>query len=107
MKKKIFWLVVLLIVLFFCLVSCNNSKMIDKTDSPLKEVNIVRDNYGRIIQQIFYDEQTSKYIIKEFTYSHKNGKTVCVDQKTTLIESSNEYNTVDSNSVTIYYNKDR
>jgi hypothetical protein len=80
--------------------------MFHDSENLLKEINVVRDAHGHIIQQIFYHEQTGEYIMKEFTYSYENGKAVCIDQKTTIISSTTESDISTANSLTIYYNSE-
>ena len=64
MKKALCVLLALIVVFTFCFISCNNSKT---NADLLKEVNVVRDSHGRIIQQIFY-KTTCQYI---FFYRYK------------------------------------
>lgn len=82
--KRIFS-VLCILSLLMCLIGCS-SKAKSTVDGSLTEVSTIYDQYGNILQQTLYNEDTAEYYLKEFSYSLQNGKWVCVDQSLTLIQ---------------------
>ena len=77
---------------------------------PLRQVDVLYDANGNILQQTIYNEKTGEYFLKEFIYARQDNKWICVDQKTSVIHVPNDDN-IDStpvynNMLNIYYNAD-
>lgn len=88
---------ILIFMLCFALTGCGQ-----KTEPPFRLVDEVVDRYDNVLQQIYYNDETGEYIIKEFTYKFYNDKWVCVDQKITLVADKNYTN----ESLQIYHNSE-
>lgn len=78
MKKILCFILVLLLCLTF--VGCDSKE----EDTPLKLVNEAKDKYGNILVQIYYNEETGKYIIEKYTYTFQQDKWVCIEQQTII-----------------------
>lgn len=92
-------------------VGCGENKGITKkmANSPLQLLYETKDEYGNILQQVFYNEKTCETLLKEFIYDYKNGSWVCIDQRATVL--SNKDNTrcnshMINSALNIYYNDD-
>ncbi len=105
MKKL---LAVLLVVVFCCglFAGCGSA---DKTpDSPFVLVDTVEDQYDNILNQLYYNEATGEYLLKEYIYELNGNKWVCIEQRTTIYESSPIVpgNSCYDTGLDIYYNSD-
>jgi hypothetical protein len=103
--KKIICLVFILPVIISCFTGCAKAKE-NSVSWPLKEVNIVYDSYGNILQQVLYNEETKEYFVKDYRWSNQDGMWVCVDQQTTVIKNKdkcNEHDRVVEDTINVYY----
>lgn len=95
--KKIISLVLIILICCLCFTACgkftadskNSSYM---SNSSLKEINAVYDRYDNILQQVFYDSLTNKYIIKEYTYIYEDGMFICNSQNTVILDKQDFIN---------------
>lgn len=105
--KKLFCII---LSLFICLsiTSCNSKER--DISTSLKLVDEVRDKYNNILQQIFYNEKTGEFLLKEYTYTLQNNKWVCIEQRTNIFTGKeNNYvcNKTNVNpALRIFYNSD-
>lgn len=111
--KRLFCIVLcitlILMVLGLCAVlsGCSDASSTTKQyykDSSLKLVNEVMDTYGNVLQQTYYNQETGEYILKTFTYNYQDGKWICIEQSTTVLNSQSMSKERD-NALQIYYNK--
>jgi hypothetical protein len=103
--KRIFALILLFIV-SICLCACNTETKHSNVEYPLKEVNIIYDNYSNIIQQTIYNELTEEYTTTIFTYEYKNGFWNCISQSTHISNSNTGINNTEATATNIYYIQD-
>lgn len=102
MRKIICLFLALILCCVLC--SCNDATRIENSqDSSLTQVNVVYDKYDNIVQQIFYNETTNEYIMKEYIYTYSDPKWICIDQRTTIISNSSTPETQVDASLNIYY----
>ena len=80
----------LTITMLICalLTGCGKDTCESDTNWPLKEVNTIYDQYGNLLQQILFNEDTGEYFIKEYTWTLRDDKWICVNQKS---YTSNNY----------------
>lgn len=106
--KKIFCLFLLVALLCLTFTGCNDSDSGRSVVAyPLKEVNVVYDQYNNILQQTLYNELTGEYIQTDYIYVYQDSCYVCVDQRTTVINySKTTCQPVANPTLKIYYNKD-
>lgn len=105
MKKFICICITLCCLICFC--GCKETPKQNTTIAPFIELNAVYDQNGNMLQQILYNENTKEYIMKEYTYSHQDGKWICIAQKTKII-CQTELLAIGqpSSTVNIYYTQD-
>ena len=103
--KKTFCLFLIVALLCLIFAGCNDSSGGRSIVAyPLKEVNVIYDQFNNILQQTLYNETTGEYIQTDYTYAYQDGRYVCIDQRTTIINynSPSAVNT----ALKIYHNKD-
>lgn len=107
MIKKLFCMFLIFILCFY-FVGCSPYDNSNKTavEPPLKEIDIVYDDAGRVLQRTVYNENTDEYIMTEYIYDMFNGVWKCVDQKVTIINSKPSTETVCDPTLDIYHNSD-
>ena len=87
MKRHFYFTLIIIICLSFvgCGKETKNSYVVEL---PLKLVNEVKDQYDNLLQQVFYNEDTDEYLLKEYTYKLVKNKFVCIDQQTIIIDKA-------------------
>lgn len=81
----------------------------DKVNYSLTLVDEVKDKYDNILQQIYYNDNTDEYLIKEYSYSLQKNKWLCTNQHTTVVpfgDTTSKYESSIDNSLKIFYDKD-
>lgn len=76
------------------------------TTAPLREINIIYDSYGNILQQIVYNELTEEYTTTTFTYVNKDGQWLCVDQRVIITRTKEVTPTTTNERITVYRQQD-
>lgn len=112
MKKvmRILWLIIgCLFLMLVCLAVGFAAGKEKLNKSTLQIVDEVEDKYGNILQQIYYNERTDEYLLKEYTYIYEKGDFICINQKTKIVANSMETKnncTELNDTFEIYHNKD-
>lgn len=106
---RVFVCVILCVVWIIGFVSiCTNIKQ-DKTTYSLTLVDEVKDRYGNIIQQTYYNSVSDEYLVKEFSHTLQNNKWVCTDQRVTVLpfkKQEKQNNAEVNNALKIFYDED-
>lgn len=82
--KKIFC-VILMLLLCLSFTGCANNASDEYV--PLKLINEVIDQYGNVLHQTYYNDETCCYILKEYTYTIQQNKWICVNQQTVVYQA--------------------
>lgn len=113
---KRFICILLICLIIFSMTSCakTTEKSTESISYPFKSVDSVYDRYGNILQQIIYNEETEKYIIKEYEYTLIDDTWICVEQNMyTMINnpctdkhgpSQNKYTNFNESTLVLYKN---
>jgi hypothetical protein len=81
MKKILCFTLIAMICL--ALVGCSSG-------TSLKLVDEVKDKYGNILNQTYYNEETAEYLLKTYSYVLQQGTWVCVEQQITIYATTPE-----------------
>lgn len=107
MLKKIKSLLCFILIFLLSTGLCACSDNTDDIDTNIKLIDTTSDQHGNILNQIFYNEATGEYIIKEYSYEYISGsdRWQCIDQQTKVV-SDIKGTYIKDPALSIYYNTD-
>ena len=111
MKKatRIIWCILACIAWLLLCIVIGVHVVPNKVNYSLTLVDEVKDKYNNILQQIYYNDNTDEYLLKEYSYSLQKNKWLCTDQRNTVIpfNMQEEQHTSEAfNALKIFYDKD-
>ena len=94
----------MLVAVCFAVVGCTRKTAnVNSVSWPLKEINVVYDQYGNMMQQVLLNEQTGEYYITNYTWVVRDSTWVCIDSNTAVLKANSDTEYASSNSINIFY----
>lgn len=107
MKKVIILILITILCLNFAGCKQEKASSTSEVTAPFKQVNVLYDRHGNMLEQTLYNENTGEYIFKEYTYALDGTMWVCIDNKTTILPDKTKYTCpADTPLLNIYHNND-
>lgn len=101
---------IVLVITFCCLSFCGCNEKPEAPQQPLVLVESLSDQYGNLLNQIYYNNDTKEYLLKEYIYEYVDKKWVCVEQTTTVYQTlpsiCEDYYCYDSSLLSVFSNSD-